>query len=152
MFFVVDKPRFQRLIAITRDDRRKRDQGKTGPYFRIEAREGRIKLTGRQVEAEFPATVYEEGVLFLQVTLFRKMLAAMTETKTLAIQVQKDGLHVAEVTFPLETNEMLLYPDPDRAPKIHPEETAAAEAANAAAKAKAAKLAKKNSGPTLFDL
>lgn len=125
MFFIVDKPRLQRLIAITRDDRRARDQGKTGPFFRIEAREGRIKLTGRKVEAEFPATVYEEGVLFLRVTLFRRALAMMTKIKTMAIQAQKDGLHVGEVTFPLETNDMLLYPDPTRAPMRHPEEVAA---------------------------
>jgi hypothetical protein len=57
MFFVVDKPRFQRLIAIARDDRRPGDQGKGGPFFRLEAHDGRLKLTGRQVEAEFPATV-----------------------------------------------------------------------------------------------
>jgi hypothetical protein len=124
VFFVVDKPRLQRLIAITRDDRRPDQQGKTGPYYRIEAREGRVRLTGREVEAEFPATVYEEGVLFLRVTLFRRLLASFTNTPTIAVQVREDGLHFGDVTMPLEGNDMLLYLDPARAPRVHPSESA----------------------------
>lgn len=123
MFFVVDKHRLQRLIAITRDDRRPKHQGQAGPWYRIEATEGRLKLTGQQVEAEFPATVYEEGVLFLRVTLFRRLLATYTQTPTITIQVQQDGLHFGEVTMPLESGEMLLYADPAKAPLRHPEES-----------------------------
>src|SRR5437764_801288 len=113
MFFIVDKPRLQRLIALTRDDRRPKDQGKSGAFFRIEATaDGRLKLTGRHVEAEFPPTVYAPGVLFLRVTLFRCVLQTLTDTPTIAIQVAPDGLHVADVTIALESNDMLFDPDP----------------------------------------
>ncbi len=124
MFFVVDKARLQRLIALTRDDRSPGEQGKAGPFYRIEAGDGRLRLTGRQVEAEFPATVYEDGVLFLRVTLFRRALQLLPATEQIAIQVREDGLHVGDVTMPLDNNDMLLYLDPARAPKRHPEEVA----------------------------
>ena len=44
------------------------------------------------VEADFPATVYEPGVLFLRVTLFRRALQALAGMKQLAIQVNNDGM------------------------------------------------------------
>ena len=47
MFFVVDRPRLQRIIAITRDDQRKDQKGKNGPFFRMEANESHLKITGR---------------------------------------------------------------------------------------------------------
>jgi len=127
MFFVADKHRLRRLIAITRDDRRPAQQRAGGPFYRIEARAGRLRLTGRAVEAEFLATVYAEGVLFLRVTLFRRALQFMPGTPTIAVQVSAEGLHVGDVTLPLEANDMLLYTDPARAPLRHPEETAAAD-------------------------
>lgn len=124
MFFIADRARLKRLIGITRDDRGSKQQGKRGPFFRIEARDGRLKLTGRKVEAEFSVTVCDPGVLFLRVTLFRRALQLMAETPTIAIQVSRDGLHVGDVTLPLEANDMLLYADPSRAPLRHPEENA----------------------------
>src|SRR5207244_12806994 len=92
MFFVVDRPRLQRMIAITRDDRTKDQQGRSGPFYRIEASGERLKLAGQQVEAEFPATVYEPGVLFLRVTVFRRALQLLAGMKMLAVQVNQDGL------------------------------------------------------------
>lgn len=122
MFFVVEKRRLQRMIALTRDDHRPNKQANRGTFFRIEARDGRLRLTGHEVTAEFPATIYEEGVLFLHITLFRRALQHLTNAPTVAIQVQRDGLHVGDVRLPLEPNEMLLYSDPQRAPAHHPDE------------------------------
>ena len=44
MFFVIDKPRLQRIIAIVRDDRTRKTQGSAGPYMRLEARDGQLTL------------------------------------------------------------------------------------------------------------
>lgn len=122
MLFVVDKPRLQRMIALTRDDRKKKDQGKNGPFFRIEASGERIRLTGRQVEAEFPATVYEPGVLFVRVTMFRRALQVVTDTPTIAIQARGEGIDIENIHLAVEACDMLLYADPARAPKVHPDE------------------------------
>ena len=76
------------------------------------------------MEAAFPATVYEEGVLFLRVTMFRKVLRAVVPSDQIAVQVREDGRHVGDITMPLEGNDMLLYLDPTRAPERHPTEVA----------------------------
>jgi len=120
MFFVIDKPQFQRVIAIVRDDRRKEDQGLTGPFLRLEARDTYVKLDGLEVSGRIPATVYEPGVLFLKATLFRRLLATFKGEKFLTIQVTADALLMGYVRLPLESNEMLLYVNPDRAPQVHP--------------------------------
>jgi hypothetical protein len=122
MFFVVDKPRLQRLIAITRDDRKPSQQSKAGPFFRIEARDEKLRLSGRETEAEFPATVYEPGVLFLRITEFRSVLADIPDQSTITIQANAQGLFIDNVWFDLASNDMLLYPDPENAPLIHPSE------------------------------
>lgn len=122
MFFVIDKARLKRVIAIVRDDRTKGQQGSQGPFLRLEASGDKLKITGRAVEGEFPATVYEPGVLFLRVTKFRLALGMIDRDKTLAIQVHQDGLLVDNMRFPLESNDMLLYLDPAKAPEVHPNE------------------------------
>ena len=71
MFFVVDKPRLQRMISIVREDRTRKNQGNKSPFLRIEARGNELSLSSEAVAATFPATVYEPGVLFLRTTLFR---------------------------------------------------------------------------------
>lgn len=115
--------RLQRLIAITRDDRRKKDQGTDGPYFRIEASgQQTVRLSGRQVEVTVPATVHEPGVLFLKVTLFRRMLRALPERGFLAIQATGEGIMFGDVRLPLDCMEALLYPDAATAPERHPGE------------------------------
>ena len=89
MLFVIDKPQFQHVIAIVRDDRRKEDQGLAGPFLRLEARDDYVKLDGLEVSAKIPATVYEPGVLFLKVTLFRRLLRTFKGEKFLTIQVPR---------------------------------------------------------------
>ena len=120
VFFVVDKPRLQRIIAIVRDDRSKRSQWHRGPFLRLEAQDDYLKLDGIEASAKFPATVYESGVLFLKVTLFRKLLRSITGEKFLSIQVADDELLMEQIRMPLHENEMLLYAHPDQAPQHHP--------------------------------
>jgi len=119
MFLVIDKPQFQRVLSIVRDDRRKVDQGLTGPFLRLEARDDYVKLDGLEVSGKIPATVYEPGVLFLKATLFRRLLSTLKGEKFLTIQVTGDELLMGYVRLPLELNEMLLYPNPDQATPVH---------------------------------
>ena len=120
MLFVIDKPYFQRIIAIVRDDRRKKDQEPAGPFLRLEARDDYVRLDGLKVAGKIPATVYEPGVLFLKATRFRRLLPTFKGEKFLAIQVTGDELVMGYVRMPLESNDMLLYPNPDQAPQEHP--------------------------------
>jgi hypothetical protein len=126
MLFVVNKSRLQRMIGITRDDRSANTQEADGPFLRIEANDGHLRLTGRVVDAEFPATVYEPGVLFLRVTKFRRMLRMMTVKglgmRELTFQLNRDGLTFGDVHLPFEIGDMLLYPDPQTAPGQHPQD------------------------------
>jgi hypothetical protein len=92
MFFVVDKRLLQGTLAIVRDDRTKAQQGTDGPYLRLEARDGFLKLDGQRASAKIAATVYEEGVLFLRVTVFRRLLGTLTGQPFLSIQVTSDGI------------------------------------------------------------
>jgi hypothetical protein len=128
MFFVIDKPKLQRIIAVVRDDRTPQTQGVAGPFMRMEARDDYLKLDGLEVSAKFPATVYEPGVLFLRITRFRRLLRTIAGQKTITIQVNRDGLLVDNVTMPLEAYDMLLYPNPDQAPPRHPDEPEPGEA------------------------
>ena len=120
MLFVIDKPEFQRTIAIVRDDRTKKSQGSSGPFFRMEATDSCLKLDGLEASATIPATVYEPGVLFLKVTVLRRLLQTIKGEKFLTIQVTDDELLLDRVRLPLESNEMLLYADPTTAPQKHP--------------------------------
>ena len=120
MLFVIDKPQFQKVIAIVRDDRRKEDQGLAGPFLRLKARDDYVKLDGREISGKIPATVYEPGVLFLKATLFRRLLRTFKGEKFLTIQVTGDELLMGYVRLPLDSNEMLLYVNPDQAPEVHP--------------------------------
>ena len=120
MLFVIHRPQFRRVIAIVRDDRRKKDQGLAGPFLRLETRDDCVKIDGLEVSAEIPATVYEPGVLFLKATLFRRLLRTFKDEKFLTIQVTGDALLMGYVRLPLESNEMLLYPNPDQAPPVYP--------------------------------
>ncbi|MCH7728351.1 MAG: hypothetical protein IH991_18020, partial [Planctomycetes bacterium] len=112
----------QRIIALVRDDRRRRDQGLDGPFMRLEAKDDYLKLDGLEVSAKFPATVYEPGVLFLKATLFRKVLQGITGDRFLSIQATKDEVVMDMTHLPLVENEMLLYHNPNRAPQRHPDD------------------------------
>ena len=127
MFFVIDRPRLRRMIAITRDDHHKVDQGHGGPFFRIEADSERVRVNGLRVAATFPATVYEPGVLFIRVTLFRKLLGTFRGEKFLTIQSDGKELIFGDVHMPLESNDMLLYSNPASAPDRHPDDSELAQ-------------------------
>lgn len=143
MLFVIDKPRLQRIIAIVRDDRSPLAQWASGPFMRMEARDDYLKLDGLEVSATIPATVYEPGVLFLRITRFRRLLRTITGQKTITIQVNRDGLLVDNVTLPLETNDMLLYPSPAQAPLRHPEQVESSDSPDGR---------EKKTEPTLWDI
>jgi len=70
MFFVVDKPRLQRMISIVREDNTRRKQGCKSPFIRIQATGNELTVSSSDVSATFPATIYEEGVLFIRTTHF----------------------------------------------------------------------------------
>jgi hypothetical protein len=123
MFFVVDRRLLQRTLAIVRDDRSKNHQGTDGPFMRLEARDGYLKLDGLRISARISATVYEQGVLFLRVTIFRRLLGTLSGQPFLSIQVMSDGMLMDRIRLPLDANDMLLYPNPQQAPTRHPSES-----------------------------
>ena len=120
MFFVVDKPKLQRMLAIIRDDRTRGAQARGGHYLRLEASGEKLIVAGPAAEATIGATVYEEGVLFLKITRFRRILALLVRQKMLSIQVNGEGLFVGGVRLSLAANDMLLYVDPAKAPEVCP--------------------------------
>lgn len=112
MFFVVDRPRLVRILRLVKSGRQSR-QGSwklasTGPFLRIEARDNHLLINGPEMEAEFPATVYEPGVLFLRVKFFSFLLSDMPGVKQLAIQVNDKGMHVDNVRLSFAIGDMLL--------------------------------------------
>ena len=121
MFFVVDKPRLQRLIAIVREDRTPSKQGYIAPFLRLKALENELTISSDKVSATFPATVYEPGVLFIKTTNFRRVLRA-TKIKGdfLTVQVTNKELVFADVCYPFESLNMVLYPNTENAPLTWP--------------------------------
>jgi len=120
MFFVVDKPRLQRMVAIVREDRTPSRQGYNASFLRLKATENELSVSGCTASATFPATVYEQGVLFLRTTLFRRLVRTFRGEKFLAFQVTEEGLRFRNVLMPLEGSDMVLYPNPDTAPERWP--------------------------------
>jgi len=120
MFFVVDKPRLQRIISIVREDRSRRKDAET-PFLRLKAENTELTVSGGGcVTATFPATVYESGVLFLRTTLFRRLVRSLRGEKFLTFQVTDEGLRFGNVLMPFEGSDMVLYPNPDTAPESWP--------------------------------
>lgn len=120
MFFVVDKPRLQRMIAIVREDKAPRKQGFNVPFLCLKAIGNELTVSGGKISATFPATVYEQGVLFLRITLFRRLIRTFRGEKFLAFQVTEEGLRFGNVLMPFKGSDMILYPDPDTAPESWP--------------------------------
>lgn len=120
MFFVVDKPRLQRIISIVREDRTPRTQRCNAPFLRLKAMGNELTISGSTVSATFPATVYEPGVLFIKTTYFHQLVRSLRSEKFLAFQVSDDGLHFGDVLMPLEGSDMVLYPNPADAPEGWP--------------------------------
>lgn len=120
MMFVAKKRKFQAAISIVRDDRSKNTQESSGPFMRLEANDGCLELSGLDVSAKIPATVCESGVLFLKITVLRRLLLSITGEQFITIQITEDELLVDKVRLPLHANAMLLYPNPREAPRWHP--------------------------------
>jgi hypothetical protein len=120
MFFVVDKPRLQRIISIVREDRSRRKDVEP-PFLRLKAEDTELTISGGGcVTATFPATVYEPGVLFVRTTNFRRLVRSFKNEKFLTFQVAEDGLHFGDVLMPFEGSDMVLYPNPADAPENWP--------------------------------
>jgi hypothetical protein len=81
VFFVIDNPKLQRIIALIRDDRTAGSRARGGHYLRLEASQGQLTVAGPTAEASIPATVYEDGVLFPRVPRFRRLLEATFTVK-----------------------------------------------------------------------
>ena len=116
MFFVVDKARMQRMISIVREDAK----GES-PFLRIAAIGNELTVSSSTASAAFPATVYEEGVLFIRTTKFRRILR-MTKIKEkfLAFQVTTDGLRFCDVLFRFNGEDLVLFLKPSEAPQTWP--------------------------------
>jgi len=139
MLFVIDKPRMQRVISIVREDRGRPNDPE---FMRIEASGGMLTIDGGGgVTGSIPATIYQEGVIFMRPTRFRRMLrhAAVGE-KFVTFQWSEDGLRVGEITMPWAGAEMVLFPDVKTAPKTWPPEFPERE-----------KIPPPKAEPTLFD-
>lgn len=121
MLFVVDKAKLQRIISIVREDRTPRKQGYNAPFLRFKAIENELTISGDKVSATFPATVYEPGVFFIRTTNFRRVLKA-TKIKEdfLTFQATNEELVFADVRYPFESLNMILYPNPEEAPLTWP--------------------------------
>ncbi|OHB59740.1 MAG: hypothetical protein A2167_07655 [Planctomycetes bacterium RBG_13_46_10] len=120
MFFVVDKPRLQRMISIVREDKTKSKQSVNAPFLRLKATENELTVSGGRLSATFPATVYEKGVLFLRSTTFRRLIWTFRDEKFLSFQVTKEGLRFGNVLMPFDGSDMVLYSNPDIAPESWP--------------------------------
>jgi hypothetical protein len=128
MFFVVDKPRLQRMIAIVREDKSTSQQGLDSPFLRLAAIGSELTVESSTGAATFPATVYEEGVLFIRTTRFRRILQ-LTQVKErfATFQVTTDGLRFCDVFFPFNGEDLVLYLNPAEAPAVWPPPPPAAE-------------------------
>lgn len=125
MLFVVSRSEFVKRMDVVRDDRRRKRKAQvhpqTTPFLRLAATDdNRVCLSGLSAAVEFNATVHEPGVLFLRAGNFRTALRTLPDGPMIAIQADGKELVFGDVRFPMESNEMLLYPDPAKAPMIHP--------------------------------
>jgi len=128
------------MISIVREDRKPNKQGQDAPFIRLKATENELTISSDTMSATFPATVYEQGVLFLRTTLFRRFVRTFKGEKFLAFQVTKEGLCFGNVLMPFEGLDMVFYPNPDTAPERWPPPPPEAE-----------QIPEKKE-PTLFDL
>jgi hypothetical protein len=106
------------MISLVRDDKPPR---KKVPFLRIAAVGDSVTISGKEMSASFPVTIYEEGVLFIRTTYFRQLLR---ETKIdedfITFQVTYEGLHFAHVKLPFNGSDLVLFPNPADAPQFWP--------------------------------
>ncbi|MGA2091846.1 MAG: hypothetical protein ABSH16_00365 [Sedimentisphaerales bacterium] len=135
MLFVVHKSRFKKMVSLVRDDKG-REAKET--FLRIAAAGDCVEIAGKEMSASFPATIYEEGVIFIPTTYFRRLLRATpVKEDFLTFQVNEEGIRFADVHW--EAGGSVLFPDPSKAPQSWPPDKPKVEASNPP----------KN--PTLFD-
>src|SRR5262249_29740517 len=122
MLFVVDRERLQQMIRLIRSGKRGKGSSAKRRYLRFEAKENTLMVSGVDYEAEFSATVYEPGVLFMVAQDFEKLLATFRDEPTMAFQANAEGFMFGNVRFKFGGERLLLYPDPAQAPEFHPTE------------------------------
>lgn len=130
MLVVIPKSQLVQLIRLTRDDRWPQRQWKCAPFLRFEARQGEqvLRVTGREVEGTVPATVHTPGVVFLRATRFSDALELMHKWggtdggEYVSLAADGDGLRFGDTRLATKAVDLLVYPDMDRAPAIHPAE------------------------------
>lgn len=135
MFVVVDRKLFLRRLDLARDDKKLARTAKADdiPYLRICATEdGKLRLSGIEVDATFTATVHEPGVLFIRARRFRDLVRSLTGDPMLAIQVSAKGLSIANVHYPMDKADIKFYAEPVTAPEFHPGDTLRAREATQA--------------------
>jgi hypothetical protein len=112
MFFVLDKPRLQRFLAIVRRGGGAGEPRTDALFIRLEAQGNEVAISTATASATLPATVYDPGVLFLRTATLSRLLLGIKGQKQLAFQVTGEALHVDNVRMPLVPADMTLFLDP----------------------------------------
>ena len=121
MFFVVDKARLQRMIDNVREDRTPSQQGQNAPFLRLEAAEDELTVSSSTASETLPATVYEQGVLFIRTTKFCRVLKITGgKEQFVTFQFTEEGLRFCEALLPLDSDSMVYFPDISQAPENWP--------------------------------
>jgi len=121
MFFVVDKGRLQRMINIVREDRTSDQTAQNAPFLRLEASENELTVSSSRASETLPATVYEEGVLFIRTTKFCRILKITREKEQfVTFQFTAEGLRFCDVLLPFDMESMVYFPDTSGAPENWP--------------------------------
>ena len=121
MFFVVDKPRLQRIISIVREDKTPGKQRDEIPFLRLKAVENELTISSSIKSETLPATVYEPGVLFIRTTKFCRVLS-MTgpKEKFVTFQFTEEGLRFCDALLPYDKENMVYFQDTSQSPENWP--------------------------------
>ncbi len=121
MFFVVDKTKLQRIISIVREDRTPSKQGHNAPFLRLKATENELIVSSSTASETLPATVYEQGVLFIRTTKFCRVLHITSgKEQFVTFQFTEEGLRFCEALLPFDMENMVYFPDTSQAPENWP--------------------------------
>ncbi|HVS72228.1 MAG TPA: hypothetical protein VHQ47_13310 [Phycisphaerae bacterium] len=119
---IVNRRRFFGMlnISVNRADQRKWKADRS--FLRIHAQRDRIRISGRTVVAEFPATVLVPGVLFMRAKQFYDLMQVAPEGPELCLRRSGHMIHVGDVSFPWDLDDGLYFANPDAAPERHPKD------------------------------
>ena len=121
MFFVVDKSRLQRMIDIVREDRTEGKTGLNAPFLRLQASENELTVSSSRASETLPATVYEEGVLFIRTTKFCRVLKITSRKEQfVTFQFTEEGLRFCDALLPFDTENMAYFSDTTQSPEHWP--------------------------------